>query len=86
MQTKGGAQVGPPVAPPVAGSTQRAAQAKGSNKPLSDAYLGTEGVEEEGHNVPTTPIDNNAIHSPINNKQHSSSSATRSNKRAKTSN
>jgi hypothetical protein len=60
--------------------------AKGSNEPLGDAYLGTEAVEEQGHNVPTTPTNGNAIPSPVNNEQCPSSSATRPNKRAKTSN
>jgi hypothetical protein len=60
--------------------------AKSSNEPLGDAYLGTEVVEEEGHNVRTTPTDGNAIPSPVNDEQHPSSSATRPNKRAKTSN
>jgi hypothetical protein len=60
--------------------------ANGSNEPLGDAYLGTEAVEEEGHNVPSTPTDGNAIPSPVNDEWHPSSSATRPNKRAKTSN
>jgi hypothetical protein len=60
--------------------------AKGSNEPLGDAYLGIEAIQEKGHNVPTTPTDGNTIPSLVNDEQHPSSSATRPNKRAKTSN
>jgi hypothetical protein len=60
--------------------------AKCSNESLGDAYLGTEAVEEEWHNVPTTSTDGNVIPSVVNDEQHVSSSATRPNKRVKTSN
>jgi hypothetical protein len=44
--------------------------AKSSNDPLGDAYLGTEGTEEEDHDVPTTPVMIFLILSLMNNMAH----------------
>ncbi len=58
--------------------------AKGSNEPLGVEETENEVDEEEGNGAPNTPTHANSIPSTLNDEQGATSSATRPNKRAKT--